>query len=103
MYNAMIPFYHLQVVAIEAQDAALKAASNSLELVRLQYQVGAISYLPLLTSERDYQQAQIGQVKAHASRYADTAALLQSLGGGWWNRKSISTALVADQNQTKKQ
>ena len=50
-----------------------------------------------------YQQAQIGQVKAHASRYADTAALLQSLGGGWWNRKSISTALVADQNQTKKQ
>ena len=88
---------------LKAQDAALKAAFNSLELTKLQYQVGAISYLPLLTSERDYQQAQIGQVKAHANRYADTAALLQSLGGGWWNRKNLSTALVAEQTQTKKQ
>ena len=88
---------------LKAQDAALKAAFDSLELTKLQYQVGAISYLPLLTSERDYQQAQIGQVKAHANRYADTAALLQSLGGGWWNRKNLSTALVAEQNQTKKQ
>ena len=88
---------------LKAQDAALKAAFNSLELTKLQYQVGAISYLPLLTSERDYQQAQISQVKAHANRYADTAALLQSLGGGWWNRKNLSTALVAEQNQTKKQ
>jgi hypothetical protein len=25
-------------------------------------------------------------VKAQASRYADTVALYQALGGGWWNR-----------------
>ena len=25
-------------------------------------------------------------VQAQASRYADTAALFQALGGGWWNR-----------------
>jgi NodT family efflux transporter outer membrane factor (OMF) lipoprotein len=88
---------------LKAQEATLKVAFDSLELTRLQYQVGAISYLPLLNSERDYQKAQIGQVKAHASQYADTAALLQALGGGWWNRKSLSTALVAEQTQTKKQ
>jgi hypothetical protein len=25
-------------------------------------------------------------VQAQANRYADTAALFQALGGGWWNR-----------------
>jgi outer membrane protein TolC len=35
---------------------------------------------------RQYQQARIGLVQAQALRFADTAALFQSLGGGWWNR-----------------
>jgi outer membrane protein TolC len=26
-------------------------------------------------------------VLAEAARYADSAALYQALGGGWWNRK----------------
>jgi len=26
-------------------------------------------------------------IQARANRYADTAALFQALGGGWWNRK----------------
>jgi hypothetical protein len=26
-------------------------------------------------------------VQAEAARFADTAALFQALGGGWWNRK----------------
>jgi outer membrane protein TolC len=26
-------------------------------------------------------------VQAEAARYADSAALFQALGGGWWNRK----------------
>jgi outer membrane protein TolC len=25
-------------------------------------------------------------VQAQSNRYADTAALFQALGGGWWNR-----------------
>jgi len=28
-------------------------------------------------------------VQAQANRYADSAALLQALGGGWWNRADI--------------
>jgi outer membrane protein TolC len=27
-------------------------------------------------------------VQAEAARYADTAALFQALGGGWWNREN---------------
>jgi outer membrane protein TolC len=36
--------------------------------------------------QRLYQQSRIDFVRAVASRYADTIALFQALGGGWWNR-----------------
>ena len=29
-------------------------------------------------------------VQAQASRYADTAALFQALGGGWWQRADLT-------------
>ena len=29
-------------------------------------------------------------VQAQAARYADTAALFQALGGGWWNRIDVA-------------
>jgi outer membrane protein TolC len=28
-------------------------------------------------------------VQAQANRFADTAALFQALGGGWWNRPDL--------------
>jgi outer membrane protein TolC len=31
----------------------------------------------------------INLIQAKASRYPDTAALFQALGGGWWNRSDI--------------
>jgi len=72
--------------ALQAQDQAEDAAAEALELARTQYQTGAISNLTLLVSQRQYQQARIAQLQAQAARYADTAALFQALGGGWWNR-----------------
>jgi outer membrane protein TolC len=47
------------------------------------------SYLAQLTAEQAYQQAEINLVQAQANRYADTAALFQALGGGWWNRSDL--------------
>jgi hypothetical protein len=29
-------------------------------------------------------------VQAQAARFADTAALFQALGGGWWNRNDVA-------------
>jgi outer membrane protein TolC len=52
----------------------------------VQYKSGAASYVQVLTSEQSYQTAAVALVKARAQRYADTAALFQALGGGWWNR-----------------
>ena len=62
------------------------SAAETLALSEEQYKLGAISYLSLLDAQRSYQQAHIALVQAQAARYADTAALFQALGGGWWNR-----------------
>src|SRR5215470_17390756 len=71
---------------LKAAYAAERAAFKSLEIARRQLQLGAISYLGLLTAQNTYQTALISLVQAQAARYADTVALFQALGGGWWNR-----------------
>ena len=72
--------------AVKAAVAADKAAAQSLEIARRQLELGDISYLALLNAEQTYQQTSINLVQALVNRYADTAALFQALGGGWWNR-----------------
>ena len=51
---------------------------------------GYAGYLALLSAEQAYQQARINLVQAQASRFADTAALFQALGGGWWHRADLA-------------
>jgi len=72
--------------AVKANFAAERAAADSLSIARKQQQLGDIGYLALLNAQQTYQQAAINLIQAQASRYADTAALFQALGGGWWNR-----------------
>jgi NodT family efflux transporter outer membrane factor (OMF) lipoprotein len=72
--------------ALKAAVDAEHAAEKSLTITRSQLALGAISYLALLSAEQTYQQAVMAKVQALANRYADTAALFQALGGGWWNR-----------------
>jgi NodT family efflux transporter outer membrane factor (OMF) lipoprotein len=76
--------------ALAAQVAAERSASDSLAIARSQYQIGAIDYATLLNAETTYQQAHVNRVVAQATRYADTAALFQALGGGWWNRADVA-------------
>ena len=75
--------------ALKAAAAAKDASSVTLDLARKQYQSGYVSYLALLSAEQAYLQAVINLVQAQANRYADTAALFQALGGGWWNRSDV--------------
>ena len=49
-----------------------------------------MSYLSLLSAETTYSQALLSRVQAQATRYGDTVALFQALGGGWWNRKQVA-------------
>jgi NodT family efflux transporter outer membrane factor (OMF) lipoprotein len=75
--------------ALKAAADAKDAAGVTLDLTKNQYQAGYVNYLGLLSAEQSYQQALINLVQAQANRYADTAALFQALGGGWWNRPDI--------------
>jgi NodT family efflux transporter outer membrane factor (OMF) lipoprotein len=71
---------------LKAASAAERSAAVTLELTRKQQQGGYASYLALLSAEQAYQQSLLALTQARANRYADTAALFQALGGGWWNR-----------------
>lgn len=62
------------------------AARKALFIAQKQYELGAVNYLILLIAQRQFHEARILLIQAEASRYTDTAALFQALGGGWWNR-----------------
>lgn len=76
--------------ALKTASAAEQAAGVTLELIRKQRQAGYANYLALLNAEQAYQQSLLTLAQARASRYSDTAALFQALGGGWWNRPDFT-------------
>ena len=84
--NALVQDANGLKVAAAARDAA----NISLDLAQKQFESGYSSYLVLLGAEQTYLQASMNLVQAQANRYADTAALFQALGGGWWNRTDLS-------------
>jgi NodT family efflux transporter outer membrane factor (OMF) lipoprotein len=71
---------------LAATVEAARAARAAFDIARQQRTLGGISTVALLNAEQTYQQAELAAVQARANRYADTAALFQALGGGWWNR-----------------
>jgi NodT family efflux transporter outer membrane factor (OMF) lipoprotein len=75
---------------LKAAAAAASAAKTTLDLAQRQVEDGYSGQLALLNAEQTYQQAQINLVQAQASRFADTAALFQALGGGWWHQSDLA-------------
>jgi NodT family efflux transporter outer membrane factor (OMF) lipoprotein len=87
----------LQVLQFDAEtlnaaQAAAAAAAKSLAVIQDQVQLGGEPFTAELTAQTTYQNALISEVKAQAARLADTAALFQALGGGWWNRQDAGSA-----------
>jgi NodT family efflux transporter outer membrane factor (OMF) lipoprotein len=80
----------LDAATLKAQQRAVRAASDTFDLTRGQYRLGAVTYIILLNAQRTYQQALLALVQAQAARFADTAALFAALGGGWWNRIDVA-------------
>ena len=76
----------LDADAVGANARAVEAASATLTATRRNVELGSTSYLALLSAEQAQQQAELNLAQARANRLADTAALFQALGGGWWNR-----------------
>jgi NodT family efflux transporter outer membrane factor (OMF) lipoprotein len=80
---------------VRAQLLAEQTAQQSLDITQERFQAGAIAYLSLLDAQRVYEQARINLVIAQANRFADTVALFQALGGGWWNRQDAPVIVDA--------
>src|SRR5580700_9023321 len=85
------------LTALEQDADAVKAAANAadsskvtLDLTQRQLQSGYAGYLALLNAQQTYLQGRISLIQAQANRFADTAALFQALGGGWWHRTELA-------------
>jgi NodT family efflux transporter outer membrane factor (OMF) lipoprotein len=76
--------------ALAADVEAENSAKVTCDLTRRQMEVGYANSLALLSAETLYNQALLTRVQAQATRYGDTIALFQALGGGWWNRKEVA-------------
>lgn len=86
---------------LQAQTEATSIARDTFDLTHKEFRLGAANYLSLLNAERQYQQARISLVQSQALRYADTAALFQALGGGWWNRPAPEDAAAPSERKTR--
>ncbi|GGP28289.1 efflux transporter outer membrane subunit [Silvimonas amylolytica] len=77
------------LTAIDADSSTLAArnqvrAQNDaiLQTTRARYAAGGVSMMQLLDSQRQQQQSALDEISTRADRLADSAALIQALGGG---------------------
>ncbi|HYV20811.1 MAG TPA: efflux transporter outer membrane subunit [Verrucomicrobiae bacterium] len=82
------------LVALDADAKRLRdrsesaaAAKTILDVTSQRYESGGVSHIELLEAQRRLQRTRIEETRALADRYADSAALFQALGGGWWVEK----------------
>jgi NodT family efflux transporter outer membrane factor (OMF) lipoprotein len=73
-------------LVLQAARHAESAAQEGLDITGRQYRAGGTSYVNLLIAQRQYAEARLTRIQAEMARFTDSAALLQALGGGWWNR-----------------
>lgn len=69
---------------LQARGAAAAQAQALHDIVAARYQAGGVSHYALLDAQRQLRAALLERTQAVADRHADSAALLQALGGGWW-------------------
>ena len=85
---------------VAAAIAAERSAARNIELIRYQVEEGQVSVPLLLTAQQAFLQTSLARVQAEAIRLADTVALFQALGGGWWNRQDSFAIVDATSNKT---
>jgi len=80
------------LMAIESDAGNLRhavlasaALARSADIARNQVKLGEAGSLAALNAEVAEEQGRQALIQARAARYADTVALFQALGGGWWN------------------
>ena len=77
---------------LEQRAEAARQARDFERITSARHDAGGVSQLALLDAQRQVRNARLEQTQAAADRYADSAALLQALGGGWWNEEKAPPA-----------
>jgi NodT family efflux transporter outer membrane factor (OMF) lipoprotein len=85
--------------ALEADAKRLKERAEAAnqarryhEITSARYKVGGVSYYALLNAQEKLYSTLLERTLAIADRYADSAALFQALGGGWWKEHDKAKA-----------
>lgn len=73
---------------LQARADNARQTRDTLGIVTEQYRLGGVSQFTLLDAERQARQAALDLAQARATRLADSAALMQALGGGWWSEET---------------
>ncbi|MDR0480426.1 MAG: efflux transporter outer membrane subunit [Gallionellaceae bacterium] len=74
--------------ALQSAQQAETAAEQAMKFTQRKLELGSAGTLDTLNARITLQTARAAAIQFSAARYADTVALFQALGGGWWNRGS---------------
>src|SRR5208337_4505341 len=67
----------------QAEDDAVKAAQNSLDISTYQYKAGTVNYLTVITEQAILLQDEVQAVSILTRRMSASVLLIEALGGGW--------------------
>jgi outer membrane protein TolC len=67
----------------QAEDDAVRAAQNSLDISTYQYKAGTVNYLTVITEQAILLQDQEQAVSILTRRMSASVLLIEALGGGW--------------------
>jgi NodT family efflux transporter outer membrane factor (OMF) lipoprotein len=86
---------HARAEAASDADAAYRISAR-------RYQAGGISHLNLLEAQRQQLQTALDRTNSAASRFVDSATLIQALGGVWWDPPHPSAPGSAEWQSSRK-
>jgi NodT family efflux transporter outer membrane factor (OMF) lipoprotein len=84
--------------ALRTAQYAEQTAKHELDIVTKQHALGDVGSLAVVTAEQSWLQARLSTINARANRLGDSAALMQALGGGWWNDAKTPVPAAAHDN-----
>jgi NodT family efflux transporter outer membrane factor (OMF) lipoprotein len=76
----------------QAEDAAVQAAQNSLNISTYQYKAGTVNYLTVITEQAILLQDQVQALNILTRRMSASIELIEALGGGWNTSKLPSVS-----------
>lgn len=71
----------------KAEDDAVQAAQNSLDISTYQYKAGVVNYLTVITEQAILLQDQEQALNILTRRMSSSVLLIEALGGGWNSSK----------------